>query len=80
MLMQLELYGMVLFIQCILAAVRHVVAHIFSAQPCMVMKLKDVGKLPHSRITTYGQTEWHQSHPAKDRYMYIHCIKTEKKN
>lgn len=36
-------------------------ANALRAQPCMVMKLKDVGKLPHSRITTYGKTEWYQS-------------------
>jgi len=33
----------------------------------MVMKLKDVGKLPHSRITTYGQTHWHSPPPASSR-------------
>ena len=54
------------------------IVHIFSAQPCMVMKLKDVGKLPHSRITTYGQTEWHQSHPAKERYNYTIINYTKK--
>jgi len=29
------------------------------AQPCMVMKIKDVGKLPYSRITTYSNTKWY---------------------
>ena len=33
-------------------------ANALRAQRCMVMKVKDVGKIPHSRITTYGQTEW----------------------
>jgi predicted RNase H-like nuclease len=26
----------------------------------MVIRVKDVGKLPHSRITTYGETHWHR--------------------
>lgn len=34
-------------------------AHALRAQPCMVLKLKDVGKLPHSRVTTLGKTQWH---------------------
>ena len=34
-------------------------AHALRAQPCMVLKLKDVGKLPHSRVTTLGKTHWH---------------------
>ena len=36
-------------------------AHALRAQPCMVMKLKDVGKLPHSRVTTLGKTQWHST-------------------
>lgn len=39
---------------------------IHRAQPCMVIKVKDVGKLPHSRITTYGETHWHQ---GKKKYV-----------
>ncbi|CAI8055161.1 Whirlin, partial [Geodia barretti] len=35
-------------------------ARALRAQPCMVIKVRDVGKLPHSRITTYGQTQWHK--------------------
>lgn len=31
------------------------------AQRLMVIKVKDVGKIPHSRVTTIGQTEWHSS-------------------
>lgn len=29
------------------------------AESCMVMKIKDVGKLPYSRLTTYSQTKWY---------------------
>ena len=36
-------------------------ANALRAQSCMVMKIKDVGKLPHSRITTYSQTKWYQA-------------------
>lgn len=42
-------------------------ANALRAQPCMVMKIKDVGKLPHSRITTYGQTKWHSPQPEVNR-------------
>jgi hypothetical protein len=48
-------------------------ARALRAQPCMVIKVKDVGKLPHSRITTYGQTHWHQSQ-GKQRYTIVHII------
>ena len=34
----------------------------------MVIKVRDVGKLPHSRITTYGQTQWHK---GKQRFANI---------
>ena len=33
-------------------------ANVLRAQSCIVMRVKDVGKIPHSRITTYGKTEW----------------------
>ena len=33
-------------------------ANALRAQRLMVMRVKDVGKIPHSRKTTYGQTEW----------------------
>ena len=42
------------------------------AQPCMVIKVRDVGKLPHSRVTTYGQTKWHHSNnQRKQRYFNV---------
>ena len=34
-------------------------ANALRAQSCMVMKIKDVGKLPYSRITAYSQTKWY---------------------
>lgn len=34
-------------------------ANALRAQSCMVMKIKDVGKLPLSRITAYSQTKWY---------------------
>ena len=34
-------------------------ANALRAQSCMVMKIKDIGKLPHSRITAYSQTKWY---------------------
>ncbi len=36
-------------------------ANALRAQSCMVMKVKDVGKLPHSRMTTHSQTKWYPS-------------------
>lgn len=34
-------------------------ANALRAQSCMVMRIKDVGKLPHSRVTAYSQTKWY---------------------
>lgn len=52
-------------------------ANALRAQPCMVMKLKDVGKLPHSRITTYGQTQWYQSpQGTMNKLVYNNYFKT----
>ena len=42
-------------------------ANALRAQPCMVIRIKDVGKLPHSRITTYGQTKWQAQSPTSSQ-------------
>ncbi len=36
-------------------------ANALRTQSCMVMKIKDVGKLPLSRITTYSNTKWYSN-------------------
>ena len=40
------------------------------AQSCMVMKIKDIGKLPYSRVTAYSQTKWYPT--SQERLLQIY--------